>query len=237
VLDEINYARQHPREYARELQRIDADWRPDNRYATDDPRDVEEAVDFLMRQPPLPPLRLDERLSEAALDHAATQGPRGQLGHTGPRGETLGQRLQRRGMWAGLSAENISYGYDDPGGVVRQLIIDSGVPNRAHRQNIFSHSYQAAGAGCDDAAAADDWAAAVTAACKAADVEGGGAGVDGPKARVTRKIAMTAITAPPRMPHPMSFCAVLRFRCAIGDRPLRLPLRLLEEHRVFVETM
>jgi len=148
VLDEINYARQHPREYARELQRIDADWRPDNRYATDDPRDVEEAVDFLMRQPPLPPLRLDERLSEAALDHAATQGPRGQLGHTGPRGETLGQRLQRRGMWAGLSAENISYGYDDPGGVVRQLIIDSGVPNRAHRQNIFSHSYQAAGAGC-----------------------------------------------------------------------------------------
>ena len=114
VLNEINYARQHPRQYARELQRIDAAWRPGDRYAADDPRDVEEAVDFLMRQPPLPPLRRDERLSEAAFDHAAAQGPRGQLGHTGPRGETLGQRLQRRGMWAGLSAENISYGYDDP---------------------------------------------------------------------------------------------------------------------------
>ena len=148
VLDEINYARQHPREYARELQRVDAAWRPDNRYAADDPRDVEEAVDFLMRQAPLPPLRRDERLSEAAFDHAAAQGPRGQLGHTGPRGETLGQRLQRRGMWAGISAENISYGYDDPNGVVRQLIIDSGVPNRGHRRNIFSQSYQAAGIGC-----------------------------------------------------------------------------------------
>jgi hypothetical protein len=148
VLNEINYARQHPRQYARELQRIDAAWRPGDRYAADDPRDVEEAVDFLMRQPPLPPLRRDERLSEAAFDHAAAQGPRGQLGHTGPRGETLGQRLQRRGMWAGLSAENISYGYDDPEGVVRQLIVDRGVQNRGHRLNIFGPSYQAAGVGC-----------------------------------------------------------------------------------------
>lgn len=149
VLDEINYVRQHPRQYARELQRIDAAWRPDApRYAADDPQDVEEAVDFLMRQPPLPPLRRDERLSEAAFDHAATQGPRGQLGHAGPRGETLGQRLQRRGLWAGLSAENISYGYDDPEGVVRQLIIDRGVPNRGHRMTIFGHGYQAAGVGC-----------------------------------------------------------------------------------------
>jgi uncharacterized protein YkwD len=148
VLNEINYARQHPRQYARELQRVDAAWRPDNRYAADDPQDVEEAVDFLMRQPPLPPLRRDERLSEAAFDHAAAQGPRGQLGHTGPHGETLGQRLQRRGMWAGISAEDISYGYDDPEGVVRQLIIDRGVPNRSHRLNVFGRSYQAAGVGC-----------------------------------------------------------------------------------------
>ena len=148
VLDEINYARQHPREYARELQRVDAAWRPGESYASPDPQDVEEAVDFLMRQPPLPPLRRDERLAEAALDHAASQGPRGQLGHVGPRGQTLGQRLQRRGMWAGISAENISYGYNEPEGVVRQLIVDSGVPNRGHRLNIFSHSYQAAGVGC-----------------------------------------------------------------------------------------
>ena len=148
VLNEINYARQHPREYARELQRIDAAWRPDNRFAADDPQDVEEAVDFLMRQAPLPPLRRDERLSDAAFDHAAAQGPHGQLGHTGPRGETLGQRLQRRGMWAGISAENISYGHRSPEGVVRQLIVDSGVPNRGHRRDIFSRSYQAAGVGC-----------------------------------------------------------------------------------------
>jgi uncharacterized protein YkwD len=101
-----------------------------------------------MRQQPLPPLRNDSRLAEAAYDHASTQGPRGQLGHTGPRGETLGQRLQRRGLWAGMSAENISYGYDDPAGVVRQLIVDAGVPNRGHRLNIFSRGYQAAGVGC-----------------------------------------------------------------------------------------
>jgi cysteine-rich secretory family protein len=148
VLDEINYARTHPREYARELARHDAAWQPGDRYASDNAQDVEEAIDFLMRQSPLPPLRRDERLSEAAYDHASTQGARGQLGHTGVRGETLGQRLQRRGMWAGMSAENISYGYDDPSGVVRQLVVDSGVPNRGHRLNIFSRGYQAAGVGC-----------------------------------------------------------------------------------------
>jgi hypothetical protein len=148
VLDEINYARMHPREYARELARHDAAYSPGERYAADDPQDVEEAIDFLMRQAPLPPLRRDERLSEAAFDHASTQGRTGQLGHTGVRGESLGQRLQRRGMWAGMSAENISYGYDDPAGVVRQLIVDSGVPNRGHRLNIFARGYQAAGVGC-----------------------------------------------------------------------------------------
>ena len=148
VLEEINYARQHPREYARELARADVAYRPGARYASDDPRDVEEAIDFLMRQQPLPPLRRDARLADAAYDHASTQGPRGGLGHTGARGETLGQRLQRRGLWAGMSAENISYGYDDPAGVVRQLIVDAGVPNRGHRLNIFSRGYQAAGVGC-----------------------------------------------------------------------------------------
>ena len=31
---------------------------------------------------------------------------------------------------------------------MRQLIVDSGVPNRGHRLNIFSRGYQAAGVGC-----------------------------------------------------------------------------------------
>ena len=138
VLDELNFARARPAEYARELRReLDR---------SDDPVAVEDAIDFLERQAPLPPLKGDRRVAAAAYQHTAAQGPRGDVGH-GAAG-ALGQRLRSQGVWAGLSAENISYGYDDPRDVVRQLIVDSGVPNRGHRRNIFATGYQLAGVAC-----------------------------------------------------------------------------------------
>ncbi|WP_374570815.1 CAP domain-containing protein [Phenylobacterium sp.] len=151
VLDEINFARAHPRQYAEEL-RSAADAGASRggfeSYADWDPGAFAEAIDFLMHQSPLPPLKLDARLSAAARDHVREQGGQGGVGHAGPGGETLGQRLQRRGVWAGLMAENISYGFADPRGVVAQLVIDSGVASRGHRKNIFGRAYQAAGVGC-----------------------------------------------------------------------------------------
>jgi uncharacterized protein YkwD len=138
VLDELNFARARPAEYADELRR--------ELNRSDDPAAVEEAIDFLERQASLPPLAPDRRIAAAARQHAQAQGPRGDVGH-GPAG-SLGQRLRGQGVWAGLSAENISYGFEDPRDVVRQLIIDSGVPNRGHRRNIFAASYQLAGVAC-----------------------------------------------------------------------------------------
>lgn len=138
VLDELNFARARPAEYARELRR------EINR--SDDPAAVEEAIDFLERQAALPPLGADRRIAAAARQHTQAQGARGDVGH-GAAG-ALGQRLRGQGVWAGLSAENISYGYDDPRDVVRQLIIDSGVPGRGHRRNIFGAGYQLAGVAC-----------------------------------------------------------------------------------------
>ena len=144
VLAELNFARANPTKYARELQRHDAAYDRDDRYA--DPEAVEDAVDFLMRQPPLPPLRREAQVAAAAAAHADAQGPRGGLGHGAPGG--LGRRLQSRGVWAGLAAESISYGQSTPRDVVRQLVVDSGVPNRAHRRDVFSPAYQVAGVGC-----------------------------------------------------------------------------------------
>lgn len=136
VLAELNFARAHPAQYARELRR--------SALRHDDPGALDEAVDFLMNQPPLPPLRAHPGLTAAAGSHARTQARRGGEGH----GREALERLQRHGVWAGLSAEAISYGYDDPRDVVAQLVIDSGVPGRAHRKDIFRRSYQAAGVAC-----------------------------------------------------------------------------------------
>ena len=150
VLDEINFARTRPAEYAQDLraQAMDGRQGGGSTFAYEDPDALYEAIDFLERQRPLPPLRRDSRLTAAALAHAAAQGPRGQVGHGGPGRSSLGQRLQRNGVWAGMSAENISYGYETPREVVRQLVVDSGVPGRGHRRNIFGAGFQAAGAAC-----------------------------------------------------------------------------------------
>jgi uncharacterized protein YkwD len=141
VLSELNRIRADPGEYARELERDQAD----------DPADVDEAIAFLHRQPALPPLRADDRIAVAALDHVEMQGPRGELGHGAP--GSLGRRLHGHGVWAGLAAETISYGERTPKDVIRQLVIETGVPSRAHRLDLFSHSYQIAGVGCGPHAA------------------------------------------------------------------------------------
>ena len=149
VLAEMNYARTEPQAYARELREAAYDrdrGRADPGFGYEDPYALDEAIDFLERQDPLPPLRADRRLAAAARAHTAVQSVRGDVGHGAP--GNLGARLQRQGLYAGLSAENISYGYVSPRDVVRQLIVDSGVRNRGHRANIFGRAYQVAGVAC-----------------------------------------------------------------------------------------
>jgi len=145
VLAEINFARANPADYARELRRQTVSEQR-GAYSGNDPEAVEDAIDFLERQPALPPLTWDDRMAAAAREHTRAQGPRGDVGHGAAGG--LGQRLRGAGVWAGMSAENISYGYDDARDVVRQLIIDSGVPTRGHRHNIFGGAYKLAGVAC-----------------------------------------------------------------------------------------
>lgn len=155
VLAELNRIRAHPQAYARELRRQQV---AQTRYGDDaydgggggmsqeDPDAVEDAIDFLMRQRPLPPLADDGRLAAAARAHVARQGPTGDVGHGAP--GALGQRLQRAGLFAGLEAETISYGQRTPDEVIRQLVVDSRVPSRGHRLDLFGHGYQAAGVAC-----------------------------------------------------------------------------------------
>src|SRR5262245_41143918 len=88
VLDEMNYARANPQAYARKLRRLqvrDASYGGDDRYGggmgQEDPYAVEDAIAFLMRQRPLPPLRDDARLGRAADAHVARQARSGAVGH------------------------------------------------------------------------------------------------------------------------------------------------------------
>lgn len=142
VLDEINLARTHPREYA---EIVEARMRA---MPAADQRCVAEAEAFLKRQRPLDPLQCVPGLVQSARQHVADQGPMGAIGHKGSDGGSPWSRMAKQGQWTGRAGENISYGYADARSIVVTLIVDQGVADRGHRRNIFCRDFKVAGAVC-----------------------------------------------------------------------------------------
>jgi uncharacterized protein YkwD len=138
ILEEINLARTNPQHYAQLI--------AGSRLA--DPRSVAEAVSFLQKARPLPPLAFVDGLALSAQRHVADQGSRGAIGHSGSNHSSPWSRMAEYGRYVGRAGENISYGCSDARNIVAQLIIDQGVPGRGHRKNIFSPSFAVAGAAC-----------------------------------------------------------------------------------------
>lgn len=156
VLAEINFARQNPQSYAEDLREYRGYFEGQVVYVPGDPngmmtkegvRAVDNAVAFLERQAPLPPLDHGAILALAASDHVAAQGPGGGIGHSSRAGSSPGERVRRRGGQVYVG-EGISYGYSNPREVVRQLIVDDGVPGRGHRALLFNPMFRFAGVGC-----------------------------------------------------------------------------------------
>jgi uncharacterized protein YkwD len=139
VIREINLARENPGLYAT----FAAESRPF--HMIERGRAVDEAVRFLKKARPLPPLALSTGMSHAAADHCAEQ-VEGQLGHDGNDRSSPGDRISRYGTWSATWGENISYGQKTARGIVLTLIVDDGVRSRGHRKNIFNPKFNYAGA-------------------------------------------------------------------------------------------
>jgi uncharacterized protein YkwD len=109
---------------------------------------VREAIASLKARRPVPPLRWSKGLAAAATDHVDDQGPIGGLEHLGTDNSTPARRASRYGRWIQGIAENIAYGENSARGVVIQLLVDDGVPDRGHRDNILHPAWGAAGVAC-----------------------------------------------------------------------------------------
>lgn len=108
---------------------------------------VDEAIAFLERQPPLPPVTGSWLLGRAARMHMGEQAVTGDVGHHSRDGRNPGGRARAAGGGDAVG-ETIAYGYHDPVAVVHQLIVDDGVPDRGHRALIFAREFRYAGVGC-----------------------------------------------------------------------------------------
>ena len=134
ILAEINFARTQPQAYAGIVARAAAGGRA-----------AAEAVRFLERAAPLPPLEHSDGLAQAAQSHVLEQGSAGGFGHAGRDGARSFERIARYGEWRGAVGENIDYGGRDARAIVVRLIVDEGVAGRKHRANIFHKTYRVAG--------------------------------------------------------------------------------------------
>ena len=134
ILAEINFARTQPQAYAGIVARSAAESRASS-----------EAVRFLEKAAPLPPLEHSDGLAQAALSHVLDQGGTGAFGHAGRDGARSFDRIARYGEWQGAVGENIDYGSRDARAIVVRLIVDEGVAGRKHRANIFNKTYRVAG--------------------------------------------------------------------------------------------
>ncbi len=159
VLAEFNYARTNPSAYANYLETLLPYF---NGIYFEEPGEmrmpttegssaVQEAINYLRTIDPLPALVMMNGLCKAAADHCADIGPKGLVTHTGTDGSDPGARASRHGTWENNWAycgENISFGYNDAVKIIRQLVIDDGVPSRGHRENIYRKEYSQIGVAC-----------------------------------------------------------------------------------------
>lgn len=96
---------------------------------------------------PMAPLVMDPLLTAAARDHVMAQGAAGGIGHASTAGASPGARVRQRGGDIYV-VEAISYGMHGADDVVRQLMVDDGVPGRGHRKLLTAGFYRYAGIWC-----------------------------------------------------------------------------------------
>jgi hypothetical protein len=108
---------------------------------------VDEAIAALGRQAPLPPLQAVPDLAESARELVAHQALAGGTGHAAADGSDAKARIKKH-KGSGLTAEALSYGARDAAGVVRQMIVDDGIPSRPNRKILLEAKYRKAGVAC-----------------------------------------------------------------------------------------
>lgn len=156
VLAEINRVRSDPRGFADELRAYRRTFEgriayprgyPDGIQTSEGSAAVDDAIAYLDAQPPQLPLVRSSVLAQSVAALVIDQGVNGGVGHLGSDGRNPSSRTVAVGGGPYVG-EVIAYGPPDAQSVVRQLIVDDGVPGRGHRILLFSARFRFGGATC-----------------------------------------------------------------------------------------
>ena len=90
-------------------------------------------------------MKWSEELALSAKEHVEDTGPKGLLTHEGSTGATVKERLQKHGKVVNCYGENLSFHCDQAVEVLQQLIVDDGVTDRGHRDNLFNKEFKIMG--------------------------------------------------------------------------------------------
>ncbi len=157
VLVELNRVRARPLAYAPLLRAYRAAFQGDVAYPSGEEegvetqegtRAVDEALHDLAARGAAPDLSWDERLARSAADLAEDQRRSGATGHDTSDGAPFAVRLARHVALTGQAGEIIAYGETTQEAVVRAFLVDDGVPDRAHRRDLFARAFRRAGIAC-----------------------------------------------------------------------------------------
>ncbi|MCF0127219.1 MAG: CAP domain-containing protein, partial [Pseudobutyrivibrio sp.] len=102
---------------------------------------VNEAIEFLQKQPPVHKLELSKELSQACHEHLNDIGPKGYTTHIGSDGKHVQERIEKICEWDGAIAENLDFGFQNPENILMNFIIDDGVKERFQRKNLFNDEF------------------------------------------------------------------------------------------------
>jgi uncharacterized protein YkwD len=154
----LNEYRQNPKSLAKKLELIRTYLDPETNVLSE-PNKIQiqmvegdevfkEAILYLKKLPPLPPLEWDENLAQSAMEHVSDIGPKGLLLYQSSNGMEPEERISKFGNYVESLGENIDFGPNDALGVIISLTLDDGEESRPHRDNLFKEEYHKVGIAC-----------------------------------------------------------------------------------------
>jgi len=109
---------------------------------------INEAIKYLKKLPPIPPLEWEDALTQSAQQHVNDIGPKGILSYQSSDGTEPEDRITNYGNYMDALGENIDFGPNDEIGVIVSMALDDGEVERPHRENLFNNDYKKIGIAC-----------------------------------------------------------------------------------------